>query len=248
MLKNMFTVYRDADEGLDIGGVDTGVEEPDFAEPAEGEAGAEEPEVAEPVMDEPTGRTEQDSAWAAMRRRAEEAEAAQAAAEAENAMMAHALGLYFDGDPMEMAIQARVNATGISPDVERERMQAEMARQNAETENATLRQELTHIKVERLMEQGLAEIQAIDPEIKDLTDLGTDFPKYIAAGLSSADAYFAVKAKETKTKVNPPKPVGRVNNTSKAESTYFTKEEVDAMSDEELEANLENIKKSWSKW
>lgn len=30
MLKNMFTVYRDADEGLDIGGVDTGVEEPGF--------------------------------------------------------------------------------------------------------------------------------------------------------------------------------------------------------------------------
>lgn len=246
MLKNMFTMHLAPDEGLDIGGADTGAEEMEVAEPLESEEGAEEPEVAEPVVE--TGRTEQDSAWAEMRRRAEEAEAAKAAAEAENEMMAQALGLYFDGDPMEMAVQARAAAAGISPDIERERMQAEMERQNFETENATLREELNQIKITRLMEQGLSEIQAIDPNVKDLADLGEDFPKFIAAGLSSTDAYFAVKAKEAKTKVNPPKPVGRVNNTAKAESTFYTKEEVDAMSDAEIEANLEDIERSWKKW
>lgn len=246
MLKNMFTEYLNADDGLDVGGADTGVEEPEVAAPAEGEEGVEEPEVAEPVVE--TGRTEQDSAWAAMRRRAEEAEARQALMEQENAMMAEALGLYFNGDPMEMAVQARANAAGISPDIERERVQAEVAIKTFESQNAALQNELNYIKVERLMEQGLAEIQQIDPEVKDLTDLGADFPKYIAAGLSSTDAYFAVKAKEAKTKVNPPKPVGRVNNNSKAQSDYFTKADVDAMSDEEIEANLEAIEKSWKKW
>ena len=211
MLKNMFTQHLDIDDGLSISGA--GAEEPEVAEPAEGEEGAEELEVAEPVVEEgePSNRTAEDSAWAAMRRRAEEAEARQAEIEAQNAMMAEALGMYFEGDPMEMAIQARANATGVSPEVERARMQAEMERKTTEAENVNLKNELQQIKIERMMEQGLADIQQIDANVKDLTDLGEDFPKYIAAGLSSVDAYFAVKAKDAKTKVNPPKPIGSVN-------------------------------------
>lgn len=247
MLKNMFTQHLDIDDGLDIAGA--GAEEPEVADPAEGEGGAEELEVADPVVEEgmPSSRTDADSAWAQMRRRAEEAEARQAEVEAQNAMMAEALGMYFEGDPMEMAIQARANATGVSPEVERERMQAEMERKNTEAENVTLKNELQQMKIERMMEKGLADIQQIDPDVKDLTDLGEDFPKYIAAGLSSVDAYFAVKAKEAKTKVTPPKPIGSVNS-ARTESDYFTKEEVEAMSDEELEANLEAIERSWKKW
>ena len=246
MLKNMFTQHLDIDDGLSISGA--GAEEPEVAEPAEGEEGAEELEVAEPVVEEgePSNKTAEDSAWAAMRRRAE-AEARQAEIEAQNAMMAEALGMYFEGDPMEMAIQARANATGVSPEVERARMQAEMERKTTEAENVNLKNELQQIKIERMMEQGLADIQQIDANVKDLTDLGEDFPKYIAAGLSSVDAYFAVKAKDAKTKVNPPKTIGSVNST-KAESDYFTKEEVEAMSDEELEANFEAIERSLKKW
>ena len=222
MLKNMFTQHLDIDDGLSISGA--GAEEPEVAEPAEGEEGAEELEVAEPVV-----------------------EARQAEIEAQNAMMAEALGMYFEGDPVEMAIQARANATGVSPEVERARMEAEIEKKNTEVENANLRNELQQIKIERMMEQGLADIQQIDANVNDLTDLGEDFPKYIAAGLSSIDAYFAVKAKEAKTKVNPPKPIGSVNST-KAESDYFTKEQVEAMSDEELEENFEAIERSLKKW
>lgn len=245
MLKNMFTKHLDIDDGLDIAGA--GAEELEVADPVESEGGAEELEVADPVLEDGTPSMKTDSAWAEMRRRAEEAEARQAEIEAQNAMMADALGMYFEGDPMEMAIQARANAIGVSPEVERERMQAEMERQTTEFENVTLKNELQQIKIERMMEKGLADIQQIDAGVKDLTDLGADFPKYIAAGLSSVDAYFAVKAKEAKTKVNPPKPIGSVN-TTKAESDYFTKEEVEAMSDEELDANLEAIERSWKKW
>ena len=247
MLKNMFTQHLAIDDGLSISGA--GAEEPEVAEPAEGEEGAEELEVAEPVVEEgePSNKTAEDSAWAAMRRRAEEAEARQAEIEAQNAMMAEALGMYFEGDPVEMAIQARANATGVSPEVERARMEAEIEKKNTEVENANLRNELQQIKIERMMEQGLADIQQIDANVNDITDLGEDFPKYIAAGLSSIDAYFAVKAKEAKTKVNPPKPIGSVNST-KAESDYFTKEQVEAMSDEELEENFEAIERSLKKW
>ena len=55
----------DLDDGLDIGG--TGAEEQEVADPVI-EEGAEEPEVAEPV------RNDSDSAFAELRRRAEEDE------------------------------------------------------------------------------------------------------------------------------------------------------------------------------
>lgn len=244
MFKTMFTPFLDADDGLSIGGA--GAEEQELAEPAESEEGAEEQEVAEPAVSEEP-ETPSDSAWAALRRRAEEAESRQREIEAQNAMMAEALGLYFDGDPTEMALQARANAMGISPDVERERFEAEEARRNAEAEAESLRNELTRIEVERMMEQGLADIQKIDPSVTDLTELGEDFGRYIAAGLSSVDAYFATKAKEAKMKATPPKPIGRVAS-GKVDSSFFTKAEVDAMSDDEIEANLDAISQSMRKW
>ena len=65
MLKNMFTQHLDIDDGLDIAGA--GAEEPEVADPAEGEGGAEELEVADPVVEEgtPSAKTDVDSAWGA---------------------------------------------------------------------------------------------------------------------------------------------------------------------------------------
>lgn len=242
MLKNMFMPFLDldADYGME------GAEEPEVAELVD-EEGVEDPEVAEPGMEEESVGMPDDSAWAALRRRAEAAEAYNSELEAQNSMMAEALGLYFDGDPTEMAVQARANAFGVSPDVERERVQADNARRAAETRAESLEKQLLQVRVEQAMAQGLADIQKIDPEVTDLTELGDDFANYISAGLSSTDAYFATKAKQSRTKLTPPQSIGRIKS-GKAESGYFTKAEVDAMTDDEIEANLEAIDRSMKKW
>lgn len=249
MLKFKFAKFpmMDIDDGLSIG---TGAEEVEVAGPLESEEGAEELEVADPAEDGVIkGPTEQDSAWAEMRRRAEEAERqAQETAE-QNQLMAEALGMYFpeNEDPVEMAIQARATALGVDPEIERARFEAERDKEQLAIEKEALEEQLNQIKVERLMEQGLSEIKRIDPSVKELAELGTDFPTYIAAGLTSEQAYYAVKAKEAKTKINPPKPIGRVES-APADSDFFSKEEVDAMSDDELDKNFSAIKKSMSKW
>lgn len=237
MFKKMFAGFLSPDDGLEIGGA--GAEELEVADPVESEEGAEEPEAADPAEEAIEGPS--DSAWAEMRRRAE-------AAEEQNTLLAEALGMYFPSeDPMEMAIQAKANALGVDPEIERARFEAEREKEQLATKNEALEEQLNQIKIERLMDKGLSEIKTIDPAVKELSDLGPDFPRYIAAGLSSLDAYYAVKAKEAKTKVNPPKPIGRVSETS-PDGDFYTKEEVDAMSDEEIEKNLETIRKSIAKW
>lgn len=247
MLKKMFAGFLAPDEGLEIGG-GIGAEEVEVADPLEGEEGAEESEVADPTEEVIEGPTEQDSAWAEMRRRAEEAERKAQETEEQNRLMSEALGMYFPSDdPIEMAIQARANALGVDPEIERARFEAEREKEELALQNETLSEQLNLIQVERLMEQGLAEIKKIDPSVKELAELGPDFPRYIAAGLTSEEAYYAVKAKEAKTKVNPPKPIGNVQS-APVDSDFFSKEEVEAMSDDELEKNFDAIRKSMSKW
>ena len=244
MFKKMFAGFLSPDDGLEVGGA--GAEELEVADPVESEEGAEEPEAADPAEEAIEGPS--DSAWAEMRRRAEEAEKKAQETEEQNRLMAEALGMYFPSeDPMEMAIQAKANALGVDPEIERARFEAEREKEQLATKNEALEEQLNQIKIERLMDKGLSEIKTIDPSVKELSDLGPDFPRYIAAGLSSLDAYYAVKAKEAKTKVNPPKPIGRVSETS-LDSSLFSKDEVDAMSDDEIEKNLESIRKSMAKW
>ncbi len=230
------------DDGLGGG---TGVEVQEPAEPVVEEPGAEEQEPAEPATE---GKTEADSAFAELRRRAEEAERRNAEFETQNKQMIEALGLYFDGDnATDLAIAARANAKQISPDEERARYEAEQAQLTMSEENKRLQEENLALKVEQMMAKGLSEIQQIDPNVKSLEELGESFANYIRAGLSSVDAYYAVKAREAKEKITPPKNVGKVS-TTKGESSFFTREEVEAMSDEELDKNWDAIWESQKQW
>lgn len=223
----------------------TGAEVQEVAEPVVEEPGAEVQEPAEPATE---GKTEADSAFAELRRRAEEAEKRNAEYETQNKQMIEALGLYFDGDnATDLAIAARANAKQISPDEERARYEAEQAQLSMSEENKRLQEENLALRVEQMMAKGLSEIQQIDPDVKSLEDLGDSFANFIRAGLSSVDAYYAVKAKEAKEKITPPKTVGKVT-TTKGESNFFTKEEVEAMSDEEIDKNFANIMASQKHW
>ncbi|MBR5316035.1 MAG: hypothetical protein IKU44_04510 [Firmicutes bacterium] len=242
MLFKTMRPFLAPDDGLGGG---TGAEVQEIADPVVEESGEEVQEFAEPATG---GRTQADSAFAELRRRAEEAERQRAEYETQNKQMIEALGLYFDGDnATDLAIAARANAKQISPAEERAQYEAEQERMSMADENKRLHEENIALRVEQRMAKDLSEIQKIDPDVKSLEDLGETFANYIRAGLSSVDAYYAVKAREAKEKVVPPKTVGKVA-TSKGESSFFTREEVEAMSDEDIDKNFENIMASQKQW
>ena len=105
----------------------------------------------------------------------------------------------------------------------------------------------------RILADELRAVQSIDPSIKSLDDLGSSFAKMRISGVPLEDAYYAVKrAQEASKKIAPPE-MGKVNATQKADKTYYTSDEVDAMvaaNDKALDDPkiLALIRKSMTKW
>lgn len=235
--------------------LETGVEVQEVAEPAE--TGAEEQEVAEPVDVEETdstgaepesGKTDQDTAFAELRRAKEEAEAKAKETEKELEQLKtyrSLLGKVSDSDVPEIDIVAQ--ALGISPEELETELEEEMQLSEIEKQNEQLSEELEAIKLEKAMQSDLVEIQKIDPTVKELSDLGEYYFKCIQAGMSGIDAYHATKFKESQTKTTPAPEIGKVNQ-AETKKDFFTKAEVEAMSAAEVEQNLENIEKSMKKW
>lgn len=227
-----------------------GVEEMEVAEPSEEVVSEETQEVAEPA-----GKNDADAAMAQYRRKAEEAEKKALELEAEKERIAaekqqaiDALGLYFEGgDEEEVVIKALANAREVDPEVIRAEREKAAEESKVLQENETLKEKVTRLEVEKVMDQALAEVKTLDPTVEKLEDLGKDFEDFIRSGLTTEQAYFATKTKQEKTEVKHAKPIGDVN-TSVAKKDFYTKDEVDAMSEEELDTNYEAIRISMSKW
>ena len=224
--------------------MNVGAEEQELAEPVEVQEGAEEQELAEPV----DTKKDSDTAFAEMRRAKEKAERDLSIANAEKKQMYDALGLYFDGDTAEDKIaQAIANAQGRDvADVKRE-LAEKSEIESIKAENEALKVELNANKAKEAMAKDLAEIQAIDPSVTTLADLGPTFARLIFNGCDAKTAYFAAKAEQEHNKVVPPKPPGKIGVTEH-EKEYFTKEEVQKMSPAEIEKNYDKIRASQMKW
>lgn len=220
------------------GGGSTGAEETEIAEPSEADEteGAEEPEVAEQV----TGKTDADTRFAEMRRRVEELEAT-------NKDLEDALGNFFDGDVQQKIVSANALAKGKTEDEIREEIEAENELNRLTAENEALNDELLDIQTRTQMEHDLQDIQKIDPEVKDLDSLGKDFIDYIQAGLTGVQAYYAMKSKRDAEKATPPKEVGKVNQ-SEGTKDFYTREEVQGMTQKEVHDHYDAIRKSMSQW
>lgn len=208
--------------------VEESVETQEVAEPEEAEPTTEFYEEDEDDADLGSGRTEQDAAFARMRR--------------ENQQMMQALQRYFEGDTAEdLSINAMAYADQRDPDEYRKDWERDQEYETLKEENERLNEELLNARVERLMRDDLKAVQAIDPSIKSLDDLDESFVKYRTAGLSASEAYWALKSHEQSSKVKAPPAIGRVADT-KVERDYFTSEEIDALTDEQL-----NDDKVWEK-
>ena len=232
----------------------TGVEEQEVAEPAEveeTETSAEEPEVAEPVSEEHQ-KTEADARFAEMRRAQQEAEKRAADAEAEleqlrtqsearDAAFARITGRDEDGD-----IAALAELTGMSEDEVRAEMEAAEESVQKDLKIQQLEQEVMDIRVDKIMQEHLAEVQKIDPTIKSLAELPEEFDDYVRAGLSAKAAYWAVKGEEIAHRSTPPKPPGRVASGTAEKETY-SEAEIDAMSSDQLKKNWKKVFNSWGK-
>ena len=230
------------DENINIESAET----QEVAEPETDEAleSAESQEVAEPESTEESheepqsfGRTEQDAAFAEMRRQNQ-------ALEQSNRMMMEALQRYFDGETAEeLSINANAYAEQRDPEEYRQEWDRNQEFERLQAENQTLQDQLIDAQVERLMQEGLREIQSIDPNVKSLEELGSQFGDFIRAGLPTKEAYYATKAMELKEKVYAPDAIGKVA-TTKAERDYYTSAELDALTDEEMDANWDKVMRS----
>lgn len=228
--------------------INTSVESQDVAEPETDVTASEETqEVAETApeandsnesTEQPTHqRTEQDAAFAEMRRNNQ-------AQQKQIEMMQAALSRYFDGESVEdLVINANAYAEQVTPDEYRQTFERDREYEDLKARNAQLEEELLNQEVDRLMREGLREVQAIDPNVKSLDDLGRPFADLIANGVPTKEAYYATKAMELKEKILAPDVIGRVSD-SKAERDYYTSEELDHLTDEEMDANWDKVMRS----
>lgn len=224
----------------------------EVAEPSEEievETSEESPEVAEPESEESVdeGRTKNDSdaAFAQMRREKQELERRIAELESANSEYDETLGLFFDGDNKIAKAHAHYNSTSVE-DEERALAERRESHKLAD-ENERLSNELNDLRYERQKMADLKEIKKVHPDasIEDVEELGEKFFAYRTMDISAVDAYEAIQMQKNKNK--PPKAMGKVK-ASPPQKDFFTRDEVEAMSQAEVKKNFEKIRNSMSKW
>lgn len=194
-------------------------------------------EISESTEQPTHQKNDTDAAFAVMRRQNQ-------ALENEKRQMMEALQRYFDGESVEdLVINANAYAEQRDPEDYRQDYERDREYEDLKARYASLEDELLNAQVDRLMQEGLREVQAIDPNVKSLDALGESFVRLIANGVPTKEAYYASKAMELKEKILAPDAIGRVSDT-KTERDYYTSEELDNLTDEEMDANWDKVMRS----
>ena len=182
-------------------------------------------------------RTEADARFAEMRRQNQQLER-------EAKMMREALSRYFEGETAEeLSINANAYAEERDPNEYRQEWEKQQDYERALEENEKLRDQMLEMEIDKRMHEALRTIQQIDPNVKSLDELGESFIHMIAAGLTDKEAYYATLAMKSKEKVFAPDPIGKVSD-NRVERDYYTSEELDNLTDEELDANWDKVMRS----
>lgn len=225
-----------------------GAEEIEVADQSE-ELGVEEQEVADPTDDKnPTDSdfAEQRRAREEAERRAEEAERRLAQFEAEQNARKEVLGQY--GYEDESSIYESIDeAHGFETGNVEAEIRNRIEIDNLKREKEALQNEVDEQRAENMLARTLAEVQALDPSIKDINDLGESFVNYIKAGLSPKESYYAVKSAELKEHITPPKAPGKAHSEPK-EKEYYSEDEVVRMTSEERTKHAYRIFDSLPRW
>ena len=159
----------------------------------------------------------------------------------------------YQGNPDEVADQIEAAATGKPLDqVRAERLQREQSMlqaQQAAAERDLYKNQLIEFQVKSAMERDLAAIRKIDKTVKKLDDLGPEYAHLVNSGVDAETAYFAGKAKEQANTKPKPKDIGAIGAGTK-EKDYYTPDEVDRLTDQELDDPKirAKVRKSMTKW
>ena len=238
--------------------LETSVEMQEVAEP---ETQVEET-LTEPVVEQaeteevakPQQTPEENAAFARMRREQEQARREAEIYRKQAERMAQAASKFgYQGNPDEVADQIEAAATGKPLDqVRAERLQREQSilqAQQAAAERDLYKNQLIEFQVKSAMERDLAAIRKIDNTVKKLDDLGPEFASLVNSGVDAQTAYFAVKAKEQANTKPKPKDIGAIGSGTK-EKDYYTPDEVDRLTDEEMNDPKirAKVRKSMTKW
>lgn len=236
---------EDADTGAEVEETSETQETAEPAELADEQAEPADEQEEEYEEDIPQGKRSRDSAFAEMRRAREEAERRndelnarleeleRAQREAELRQYGESIGLTED-EIEDVIADARAEE------------EKELERRSLEEENERLNEELINIQIDRQMAKDLADIQAIDPSVKSLDELGEDFFQFIGGGMDGIHAYYAMKAMKEANSIKPAPKIGRANQAS-VPRDYYTSEELDALSQEEILANWDKVQRSMDK-
>lgn len=195
----------------------------------------DEPEVEVEVeeVDIPEGKKSADRAFAEMRRANEDLQA-------ENAELRERIEALEKGNKQNELIRTATEM-GLSDEEIQQVLEDAEAEEQAQRERTALEDELEgykerlmELEAEKRMKEDLRAIQAINPDIKTIDDLPPEFLDYISAGLGGEEAYWATQARNAKEKFEGAKELGKVNSVP-VERDYFTSEEIDKLSDKELD-------------
>ena len=233
----------------------TGAEVQEVAEPAVQDAEPEtvegtqesvnpEPEVEEQSTEAEGNSDSADRAFAQMRRQNEEYEREIAHLRKQVERQDSALGLYVDGEDKTAAAIAQ--ATGLSLEEVKSTIADEDKKEELEAENAALSKELEDLKVEQRMADDLKALKAIDKSI-EFEKLPDNYFDLIEAGVDAVTAYYASQQANKATQAEPMKAPGEVA-TGGEKRTFYSKEEVENMSREQVRANMKVIEASMKQW
>lgn len=148
----------------------------------------------------------------------------------------------------------RARQAGMEPD-QYQKITEEAARRIKQTDPEVLgmRAQLEQFQRQQMEEtfnRDMAAIKAAypDEQAKSVMDLGEDFMALMATGqLDAVGAYEAIRRKRNAGRKQPPS-MGAVATGGNEPKDYFTKEEVQRMSQAEVKKNLDVINKSMKRW
>ena len=203
-----------------------------------------EPEAEEKSNEAEGNSDSADRAFAEMRRQLQELEKENKKLSKQVERQDSALGLYVDGEDKTAAAIAQ--ATGLSLEEVKSTIaeQDELEELRARAEKSET--ELEDLRIEQKMASDLEELKKIDQSI-EFEDLPDNFFDLIGAGVDATTAYYASKEANKVTQAEPMQAPGEVA-TGGETKTYYTKEEVEKMTPEQIKANMKVIDASMKHW
>lgn len=205
------------------------------------------PEEQEAAEDTEPGKTK-NAANAQMRVAIETANRHNEKLRRQNELLVKAFGEYgINGTPEEIADQVKAQNTGRSVEEIRAAREAEErqseTRIDMERENETLKELLR----KEALEKDLAAVKKAYPEVKaaSVEELGEEFLRIMATGaVDAATAYGIIQSKQAKSKARKPPVTGKVGKSDTGDGGYYTSEELDTLTMDELMSDPKKYRKA----